>query len=82
MQSALFDVFYKYVSPVCQGTQKISENKTLSLFLRTQISKNGGTMELIQICVLYDVNYVISDMWTHGTIRKLLSETMPDVFWT
>ena len=41
--------------------------------------KNGGATELIQICVRYDI---ISEMWTHGTIRKLLSETMPDVFWT
>ena len=40
---------HKYVSPVCQGTHKVSENKTLSLFVRAQISKNGGTMELIQI---------------------------------
>ena len=40
---------------VCQGTYAVSEKKPLSLFLRTQISKNGGTTELIQICVRYDV---------------------------
>ena len=68
---------HKHVSPVCQGTHAASENKTLSLSLRTQISKNGATTELIQICVRYDV---ISEMWTHGPIRKLLSETMPDCF--
>ena len=39
-----------------------------SLFLRTQISKNGGTTELIQICVRYDV---ISEMWTPGPIRNV-----------
>jgi len=68
---------HKYVSSVRQGTHKVSENKTLSLFLHTHISKNGGTTELIQICVRYDV---ISEMRTHGPIRKLLSETMRDVF--
>ena len=56
----LMSFIHKYVSPV-------SENKTLFLFLRTQISKNGGTTELIQICVRYD-------------IISLLSETMPDCF--
>ena len=41
------------VSPVCQETHKVSENKPLSLFLRTHVSKNGGTTELIQIfCVM------------------------------
>ena len=70
-------VIHKDVSPVCQGTHAASENKTLSLFLRTKISKNGGTTELIQICVRYDV---ISAMQTHSTIRWLLSETMPDCF--
>jgi len=60
---------------MCPGC--VRKNKTLSLFLRTQISKNGGTTELIQICVRYDV---ILEMWTHGTIRKLLSETMHDCF--
>ena len=34
---------HKYVSPVRRGTHAASENKTLSLFLRTQISKNVGT---------------------------------------
>ena len=70
MPNALFDVFYTLIC-----VPAASENKTLSLFLRTQISKNGATTELILICVRYDV---ISEMWTHGTIRKLLSETMPD----
>ena len=51
----LMSFIHQYVSPVCQGTQAASENKTLSLFLRTQISKNGATTELIQICVQYDV---------------------------
>ena len=45
MQNALV------VSPVCRGTHAASENKTLSLFLRTHI-------ERIQICCRY---YVISD---------------------
>jgi len=56
------------VSPVCQETHKVSENKTLSLFLRTHISKNGETTEMIQICVRYDV---ISAMRTHGQIRNV-----------
>ena len=43
------------VPPVCRRTHAASENKTLSLFLRTQISKNWATTELIQICVRYDV---------------------------
>jgi len=72
---------HKDVSPVCQGTHKVSENKTLSLFLHTQISKNGGTTELIHICVRYDV---ISEMWagfTPTTLSEtLLSETMRDRF--
>ena len=55
----LMSFIHKYVSPVCQGTHAASVNKTLSLFLRTQISKNGATTELIQICVRYDV---ISEM--------------------
>ena len=56
MQNALFDVFiHKYVSPVCKETHKVSENKTPSLFLRTQISKKGGTTGLIQISCRYDV---------------------------
>ena len=38
-----------YVSPVCQGTHQVSENTTLSLFLHTQISKNGAATDLIQI---------------------------------
>ena len=59
---------------MCQGTHKVSENKALSLFLRTQITKNGGTTELIQICVRYDV---ILEMWTHGTIRN-----NAQLFWT
>ena len=75
-------LLYINMCPRCvRGTHKVSENKTLSLFLRTQISKNGAATELIQICVRYDV---ISEMWTHGTIRKWLSETMPivlDVIW-
>ena len=50
---------HKYVSSLVQETHKVSENKTLSLFLRTHISKNGGTTELIQICCRLDV---ISEM--------------------
>jgi len=61
----LMSFIHKYVSPVCQGPHAASENKTLYIFLRTQISKNGGTTELIQICVRYDV---ISAMQTHGPI--------------
>ena len=69
MSNAFLKYFiHKYVSPVCQGTHKVSENKTLSLFLHTKISKNGGSTELIQISVRNDV---ISEMWTHGTIRKV-----------
>ena len=77
----LMSFIHKYVSPVCQGTHKVSENKTLSLFLRTHISKNGATTELIQIC-WYDV---ISEMWAGFTptalSETLLWETMRDVFW-
>ena len=40
---------HEYVSPVCQGTHQVSENTTLSLFLHTQISKNGAATELIII---------------------------------
>ena len=84
MQNALFDVFYTSpcvpgVSPVCQGTHKVSENKPLSLFLRTQISKNGGTTELIQISVRYDV---ISEMWTHDPIRNVAIRNNARLFWT
>ena len=61
----------------CVGVLAQRQKIKPSLFLRTQISKNGATTELIQICVRYDV---ISEMWTHGTIWKLLSETMPDSF--
>jgi len=61
----IMSLIHKCVSPVSQGTHQVSENKTLSLFLRTQISKNGGTTELIQICCRY--------------IRKLLSERMRNV---
>ena len=75
--------FLQHVSPVCRGTHAASENQTLSLFLRSQISKNGGTTELIQICIRYDV---ISEMWAGFTptalSETLLSETMRDVFWT
>ena len=67
---------------MCKDTHKVSENTTLSLFLRTQIFKNGGTTELIQICVRYDV---ISEMWAGFTptaqSETLLSETMHNVFW-
>ena len=74
---------HKYVSPLCQGTHKVSENKTLSLFLRTHISKNGGTTELIQICVRYDV---ISEMWTPGPIRNIAirnnGQHVLDVIWS
>ena len=69
---------HKHVSPVCQGTHNVSENKTLSLFLRTQISKNGATTELIQICVRYDV---ISEMWTHGPIRNVAIRNNARLFW-
>ena len=40
---------HEYVSPVFQGTHQVSENTTLSLFLHTQISKNGAATDLIQI---------------------------------
>ena len=77
MQIALFMPFVrKDVSPVCQGTHKVSENKTLSLFLCTQISKNGGTTELIQICVRYDV---ISEMWIY---QKVAIRNNARLFWT
>jgi len=33
----MMSFIHKYVSLVCQGTHKVSENKTLSLFLRTHI---------------------------------------------
>ena len=39
---------HEYVSPVCQGTHQVSENTTLSLFLHTQISKNGAATDLMQ----------------------------------
>ena len=70
----LMSSIHKDVSPVCQGTHAASDNKTLSLFLRTQISKNGGTTELIQICVRYDV---ILEMWACS--ETSLSETMRNV---
>ena len=74
MQNApLMSFMHTYVSPVCKETHKVSENKTLSLFLRTHIST-----ELIQICIRYDI---ISEMWAVFT-PTALSETMRDVFWT
>ena len=80
MQNALVDVLiHKDVSSVCQGTHAASENKSPSLFLRTQISKNGATTELIQICVRYDV---ISEMWTHGPIRNVAIRNNARLFWT
>ena len=42
----------EYVSPVCQGTHQVSEDTTLSLFLHTQISKNGATTEPIIIWIV------------------------------
>jgi len=43
MQNALLMSFiHKDVSPVCRGTHAASENKTLSLFLRTQIFLKRG----------------------------------------
>ena len=57
---------------MCQETHKVSESKSLSLFLRTHISKYGGTTELIQICVRYDV---VSEMWA-GFTPTTLSETL------
>ena len=72
MQNALCMSFiHRYVSLVCQGT--------LSVFLRTQISKNGATTELIQICGRYDV---ISEMWTRGTIRNVAIRNNARLFWT
>ena len=63
------------------GNSQSVRKQTFSLFLRTQISKNGGTTELIQICCQYDV---ISKMWAGFTptalSETLLSETMPDFF--
>jgi len=52
MQNALF--INMCPRPVCKETHKVSENKTLSLFLLTHISKNGGTTELIQISCGHD----------------------------
>jgi len=72
MQNALL---YMNVSTVCQGTQKVSEKKTLSLFLRTQISKTQDKTGMIKICCQYDV---ISEMWA-GFTPTALSETMCDV---
>jgi len=63
---------YKYVSPVCQETHKVSENKTLSLFLLSHISKNRGTTEMIQICWGHDD---ITKMWA-GFTRTTRSDTL------
>ena len=41
-------LLYMNVSPVCQRTHQVSENTTLSIFLHTQISKNGAATDLIQ----------------------------------
>ena len=40
---------HEYLSLVCQGTHQVSENTTLSIFLHTQISKNGAATDLIKI---------------------------------
>ena len=78
MQNALLmSSIHKDVSPVCQGTHTASENKTLSLFLLTQISKNGATTDLIQICVRYDV---ISVMWA-GFTRTVAIKNNARLFW-
>ena len=37
---------HEYVSPVFQGTHQVSENTTLSLYLHTQISKNGAATDV------------------------------------
>jgi len=55
-----------------QETHEVSENTTLSLFLLTHISRNGGTTELIQICCGHDV---ITQMWA-GFTPTALSETL------
>ena len=74
MQNAFFMSFiHKYVSPVCQGTHKVSENTTISIFLRAQISKNGGITELIQI---------VGWLCTHGPIRNFAIRDNARVFWT
>ena len=70
------------VSPVCpRCVRELTQRQEIkpSLFLRTQISKNGGTTELIQICVRYDV---ISEMWTHGPIRNVAIRNNARLFWT
>ena len=54
---------HKYVSPVFQGTHQVSENTTLSIFLHTQISKNGAATDLIKT----DLNTVLtSGQWRYG----------------
>ena len=63
---------HTYVSLVCKETHKVSENTTPSLFLRTHISKNGGTTELIQICCSHDD---ITNIWA-GFTPTALSETL------
>ena len=69
-------VIHQHVSPV---RQKINP----SLFSSVPKSLKTGTTELIQIYVRYDV---ISEMWAGfkptALSETLLSETMPDVFWT
>ena len=76
-------LLYINICPRCVRKLTVLENKTLSLFLRTQISKDGGTTGLIQICIRYDV---ISEMWAGFTPTALsemsLAETMRDVIWT
>jgi len=51
---------YIYVSPVSKETHKVSENKTLSRFLLTHISKNGTCCGL----------QVITEMWAGYTLSS------------
>ena len=43
----LMSFIHNDVPPVCQQTHKVPESATVSHFLRTRISKNGGTRELV-----------------------------------
>ena len=48
------------------------QNKTLSLFLRTQISKNGGSTELIQKrCYQKQCPTVLDVIWSVFTLASL-----------
>jgi len=55
---------YFFFAPVCKETHKVSENKTLCLFLLSHISK---TTELIQICCGHDD---FTQMWAGFTLNS------------